>query len=166
MACTSRGHEKVHYLGVSQPERPLQNLELKRAGLKVTVPRVRVMEILDTNQDRHMSAEDVYRALLDAGDDVGIATVYRVLTQFEAAGLVVRHNFEGGHAVYELDSGAHHDHIVCLDCGQVTEFIDQTIERKQRAIAEKSGFELADHSLVLYGKCRKKNCDNKPKRDL
>lgn len=132
----------------------MQNLELKRAGLKVTIPRMRVMEILDNNSDRHMSAEDVYRALIDSGDDVGIATVYRVLTQFETAGLVVRHNFEGGHAVYELDNGTHHDHIVCLACGKVTEFLDETIERKQRAIAEKAGFELADHSLVLYGTCK------------
>ena len=139
----------------------MQNVELKRAGLKITIPRIRVMEILDSHQDRHMSAEDVYRALLDAGDDVGIATVYRVLTQFEAAGLVVRHNFEGGHSVYELDSGTHHDHIVCLDCGDVTEFIDETIERKQRAIAAESGFALTDHSLVLYGKCQKKACPGK-----
>ena len=128
MACTSRGHEKVHYRGVSQPERPLQNLELKRAGLKVTVPRVRVMEILDTNQDRHMSAEDVYRALLDAGDDVGIATVYRVLTQFEAAGLVQRHNFDGGHAVFEMSKEDHHDHMVRIDTGEVIEFFDEEIE--------------------------------------
>ena len=139
--------------------------ELKASGLKATLPRLKILEIFQNTSVRHLSAEDVYKQLLSDNLDVGLATVYRVLTQFEAAGLVVRHNFEGGHAVYELDSGAHHDHIVCLDCGQVTEFIDETIERKQRAIAEKSGFELADHSLVLYGKCRKKNCNNKPKRD-
>lgn len=141
----------------------MQNTELKRAGLKITVPRVRIMEILDGSRERHLSAEDVYRALLDAGDDVGIATVYRVLTQFESAGLVVRHNFEGGHAVYELDSGQHHDHIVCLDCGKVTEFIDQTIEKKQQAIAAANGFELTEHSLVLYGRCAKSKCADRPK---
>ena len=139
----------------------MQNAELKKAGLKVTVPRVRIMEILGSHRDQHMSAEDVYRALLDAGDEVGIATVYRVLTQFESAGLIVRHNFEGGHAVYELDSGEHHDHIVCLDCGKVTEFIDDTIERKQRSIAADNGFELADHSLVLYGHCSNKRCKHR-----
>ncbi len=139
----------------------MQNSELRKAGLKVTVPRVRIMEILATHSEQHLSAEDVYRALLDAGDEVGIATVYRVLTQFESAGLVVRHNFEGGHAVYELDSGEHHDHIVCLDCGNVTEFIDETIERKQHAIAADQGFDLADHSLVLYGHCTNKRCGNR-----
>ena len=142
----------------------MQNSELKRAGLKITVPRVRIMAILDDSRERHMSAEDVYRALLDASDEVGIATVYRVLTQFETAGLVVRHNFEGGHAVYELNSGQHHDHIVCLDCGKVTEFIDQTIEKKQQAIAASNGFELAEHSLVLYGRCSRPKCADRPKR--
>ena len=136
----------------------MQNAELKKAGLKITVPRVRIMEIMDSHPEQHLSAEDVYRALLDAGDEVGIATVYRVLTQFESAGLVVRHNFEGGHAVYELDSGDHHDHIVCLDCGKVTEFMDESIERKQQAIASDNGFKLADHSLVLYGHCNDKLC--------
>jgi Fur family transcriptional regulator, ferric uptake regulator len=136
----------------------VQNAELKKAGLKITVPRVRIMEILGQHSDQHLSAEDVYRALLDAGDEVGIATVYRVLTQFESAGLVVRHNFEGGHAVYELDCGEHHDHIVCLDCGKVTEFMDESIERKQQAVAAANGFKLADHSLVLYGHCSNERC--------
>jgi Fur family transcriptional regulator, ferric uptake regulator len=139
----------------------MQNSDLKRVGLKITIPRVRIMEILDENRELHMSAEGVYRALLEAGDEVGIATVYRVLMQFETAGLVVRHNFEGGHAVYELDSGGHHDHIVCLDCGRVTEFIDETIEKKQRAIADRNGFELADHSLVLYGRCAQTRCPHR-----
>jgi len=139
----------------------MQNAELKKAGLKITVPRVRIMEILVDHAEQHLSAEDVYRALLDAGDEVGIATVYRVLTQFEAAHLVVRHNFEGGHAVYELDSGEHHDHIVCLDCGKVTEFFDESIENKQQSIAADNGFKLADHSLVLYGHCNDPACSHR-----
>jgi len=126
--------------------------ELRKAGLKVTLPRVKIMQILESSEPRHMSAEDVYKTLIDAGEDVGLATVYRVLTQFEAAGLVIRHNFDGGHAVFELDDGEHHDHIVCVDTGEVFEFFDEKIEKRQKKIAEDMGFELVDHSLVLYVK--------------
>lgn len=129
-----------------------ENVELRKAGLKVTLPRVKIMQILDTCEQRHMSAEDVYKALMEAGDDVGLATVYRVLTQFEAAGLVIRHNFDGGHAVFELDDGEHHDHIVCVDSGEVFEFYDDKIERRQKEIVEEMGYELVDHNLVLYVK--------------
>jgi len=129
--------------------------ELRRAGLKATLPRLKILEILERNPDRHVSAEDVYKALLESGDDVGLATVYRVLTQFEQAGLVTRHHFEGGHAVFELNQGGHHDHILCIKCGRVEEFIDETIEARQQAIAEKHGFEMTDHSLYIYGLCPK-----------
>ena len=127
-----------------------QPAELKKVGLKATVPRLRILSILESNRDQHMSAEDVYRALIDAGDDVGLATVYRVLTQFEAAGLVTRHNFEGGHSVFEIDDGEHHDHMVCVETGEVVEFFSEEIEKLQHEVAEKHGFELIDHSLVLY----------------
>ena len=129
-----------------------ENVELRKAGLKVTLPRVKIMQILDASGQRHMSAEDVYKALMEAGDDVGLATVYRVLTQFEAAGLVIRHNFDGGHAVFELDDGEHHDHIVCVDSGEVFEFYDEKIEQRQREIVDEMGYELVDHNLVLYVK--------------
>ena len=135
--------------------------ELRRAGLKATLPRLKILSILEQSATQHMSAEDVYRALLTSGDDVGLATIYRVLTQFEAAGLVIRHNFAEGHAVFELDTGEHHDHIVCTDCGVVTEFIDATIERRQTRIAKQHGFEITDHSLVIYGHCRRKRCPNR-----
>jgi len=138
-----------------------ERAELKKAGLKATVPRLKILAVLEQHADLHMSAEDVYRTLLTSGDEVGIATIYRVLTQFEAAGLVIRHNFAEGHAVFELDSGEHHDHIVCTDCGEVIEFIDETIEDRQTQIAEHHGFELTDHSLVLHGHCRREDC---PKR--
>ena len=131
--------------------------ELKKAGLKATLPRLRILEILDRSRDRHLSAEDVYRALIDAGDDVGLATIYRVLTQFEAAGLVKRHHFEGGHAVFELERGAHHDHMVCLETGRVIEFVSEDIEKLQKQIAEKHGFTVEDHSLVLYVRPKKKS---------
>jgi len=127
-----------------------ENVELRKAGLKVTLPRVKIMQILESAEPRHMSAEDVYKSLMDAGDDVGLATVYRVLTQFENAGLVIRHNFDGGHAVFELDDGEHHDHIVCVDSGEVFEFYDEKIEQRQKEIVEAKGYELVDHSLVLY----------------
>ena len=128
-----------------------QNHELRKAGLKVTLPRVKILQILENAQgDHHMSAEDVYKTLLDAGEDVGLATVYRVLTQFESAGLVVRHNFDGGHAVFEISQEEHHDHMVCLDSGEIIEFFDETIERRQQEIAEEHGFDLVDHALVLY----------------
>lgn len=128
-----------------------ENQELRKAGLKVTLPRVRILQILEADGGtHHMSAEDVYRALLDAGEDAGLATVYRVLTQFETAGLVTRHNFETGHSVFELAKGEHHDHMVDVESGEVIEFNDELIEQRQREIAEQHGFELADHSLVLY----------------
>ena len=126
--------------------------EIKQAGLKVTLPRTRILQIMETSKTRHMSAEDVYRELLnDEAGNIALATVYRVLTQFEAAGLVIRHNFEGGQAVFELDNGEHHDHMVCLKSGKIVEFHDEIIEQRQREIAEQYGFELADHSLILYG---------------
>ena len=128
-----------------------ENNELRKAGLKVTLPRVKIMQILESCEPRHMSAEDVYKALMDSGEDVGLATVYRVLTQFEAAGLVIRHNF-GGHAVFELDDGEHHDHIVCVDSGEVFEFYDEEIEKRQRKIVAEMGYELVEHDLVLYVK--------------
>ena len=128
--------------------------ELKQAGLKATLPRLRILEILENSDQKHVSAEDVYKALLDAGEDVGLATVYRVLTQFEAAGLVIRHNFDSGHSVFELNRGGHHDHMVCLKTGRVIEFENEEIERLQEKIAEEHGFELHDHSLVLYVKPR------------
>ncbi|MGB0188094.1 MAG: ferric iron uptake transcriptional regulator [Aequoribacter sp.] len=129
-----------------------ENQELKKAGLKVTLPRLKIMQILEANseQGQHMSAEDVYKALLEAEEEVGLATVYRVLTQFESAGLVSRHNFETGHSVYEIAKGEHHDHMVCVDTGEVIEFTDSVIEERQHQIAKEHGFHLEDHSLVLY----------------
>jgi Fur family ferric uptake transcriptional regulator len=136
-----------------------QNQELRKAGLKITLPRVKILQILETSEgaSQHLSAEDVYRALLAAGEDVGLATVYRVLTQFESAGLVTRHHFETGHSVFELAKGEHHDHMVCVATGEVVEFTDSVIEQRQREIAAEHGFELMDHSLVLY--VRKKEQD-------
>jgi len=132
--------------------------ELRKAGLKVTLPRLKILEILEGNEQRHLSAEDIYKELLDAGEDIGLATVYRVLTQFESAGLVTRHNFEGGHSVFEVDEGEHHDHMVCVETGEVVEFMNDEIERLQREIARAHDFELIDHSLVLYVKpVRKKS---------
>ncbi len=128
-----------------------ENQELRKAGLKVTVPRIKILQMLETNQRRHLSAEDVYKNLLESGEDVGLATVYRVLTQFESAGLVTRHNFDGGYAVFELNRGdEHHDHMVCTETGRVVEFHNVDIERIQQEIAEAHGFELIGHSLVLY----------------
>jgi Fur family ferric uptake transcriptional regulator len=129
-----------------------QRKELRKAGLKITLPRLKILEILEGARLRHLSAEDIYKELLQSGEDIGLATVYRVLTQFEAAGLVTRHNFEGGHSVFELDDGDHHDHMVCVETGDVIEFISEEIERLQHEIAEKYGYELLDHSLVLYVK--------------
>ena len=137
---------------------------LRRAGLKITVPRLKILEILASSQPRHMSAEDVYRRLLDSNEDIGLATVYRVLTQFESAGLVTRHHFEGGTAVFELNEGEHHDHIVCTDCGRVEEFTDDSIEEKQREIAARLGFEISDHSLTLHGRCVRLNCPHRAKQ--
>ena len=133
----------------------VESRELRRAGLKVTLPRVKILEMLEQSRTRHLSAEEVYKSLLDSGEDIGLATVYRVLTQFEAAGLVKRHHFEGGHSVFELDDGAHHDHIVCVKCGRVDEFVDETIEQRQRQIADKNGYEMTDHSLYIYGICHR-----------
>lgn len=129
-----------------------QRQELRKAGLKITLPRLKILEILEQAKMRHLSAEDIYKELIDSDEDIGLATVYRVLTQFEAAGLVTRHNFEGGHSVFELDDGEHHDHMVCVDSGDVIEFVSDEIERLQHEIAEKHGYELLDHSLVLYVK--------------
>ena len=129
-----------------------QRKELRKAGLKITLPRLKILEILEKAKLRHLSAEDIYKELLQSGEDIGLATVYRVLTQFESAGLVTRHNFEGGHSVFELDDGDHHDHMVCVETGDVIEFVSDEIERLQHQIAEKYGYELLDHSLVLYVK--------------
>lgn len=128
----------------------MESQDLRKAGLKVTHPRMRVLEILEHASPRHMTAEDIYRQLLDAEEDIGLATVYRVLTQFEAAGLVMKHNFEGGQAVFELDRGKHHDHMVDVDTGKVIEFVSDEIERLQKEVADKHGYVIEDHSLVLY----------------
>ena len=132
----------------------MESSELRKAGLKVTLPRMKILDILEHTSSRHQSAEDVYKALLDTGEDIGLATVYRVLTQFEAAGLVNRHHFEGGHSVFELNEGSHHDHILCVKCGKVDEFIDDTIEQRQKVIAADLGYELTDHCLYMYGICK------------
>ncbi len=128
----------------------MESSDLRSAGLKVTLPRLKILEMLESHPARHMSAEDIYRKLMDSEEDIGLATVYRVLTQFEAAGLVKRHHFEGGHAVFELERGPHHDHMVNLDTGEVVEFVSEEIEKLQKQIAEKHGFTVEDHSLVLY----------------
>ncbi len=135
----------------------MESQDLRKAGLKVTLPRMRILEILETAGDRHLSAEDIYRELLDHEDDIGLATVYRVLTQFETAGLVLKHNFEGGQAVYEIDRGKHHDHMVDLDSGKVIEFTSEEIERLQREIAAKHGYEIEEHSLVLYVRAKRRH---------
>ncbi len=139
----------------------METQDLKKAGLKATLPRIRILQILESSKQRHMSAEDVYKALLEAGEDVGLATVYRVLTQFESAELVVRDHFESGQAVFELNEGGHHDHIVCAQCGKIVEFVDPTIENRQRRVAEKAGFGIRDHSLIIYGDCKDPDCVNK-----
>ncbi len=134
----------------------MESQELRKVGLKVTHPRMRIFGILGTASPRHMTAEDIYRQLMDMGEDIGLATVYRVLTQFETAGLVLKHNFEGGQAVFELDRGEHHDHMIDLDTGKVMEFSSPEIERLQHEIAEKHGYVIEDHSLVLYVRARAK----------
>ncbi|MGA8278949.1 MAG: ferric iron uptake transcriptional regulator [Rhodanobacteraceae bacterium] len=134
----------------------METTELRKAGLKVTHPRMRILEILEAFDGKHLSAEDIYRRLLDHQDDIGLATVYRVLTQFETAGLVLKHNFEGGQAVYELDRGKHHDHMVDIDTGKVIEFSNEDIERLQREVADKHGYDIEDHSLVLYVRAKRK----------
>lgn len=142
----------------------LDSDEIRKAGLKVTLPRVKILEILADGTGRHMSAEDIYKRLIEQGEEIGLATVYRVLTQFEQAQLVTRHHFEGGTSVFELNQGEHHDHIVCMDCGRVEEFMDCGIEARQLDVASRLGFEIAEHNLILYGRCRRKDCPNKNKR--
>lgn len=137
---------------------PISNQDLRKAGLKITLPRVKILELLEHSPVHHLSAEDVYKALLEQGEDVGLATVYRVLTQFESAGIVERHHFEGGHSVFELKDTDHHDHIVCVVCGKVVEFKDDLIEERQLVKARELGFHLTGHSLQLYGHCDRPEC--------
>ena len=144
------------------PDADPKEAEIRRAGLKVTAPRLRILELLETTPDEHLSAEAVYRRLLERGEEVGFATVYRVLTQFETAGLIRRHHFESGSSVFEIDRGDHHDHVVCLDCGRVEEFMDAVIEERQHQIAETRGFKLHDHALVLYAHCNREACPHRP----
>ena len=139
----------------------MEGKDLRRAGLKVTLPRLKILEILEHSATRHMSAEEIYKKLLDSSEDIGLATVYRVLTQFETAGLVARRHFENGMAVFEINHGTHHDHIVCMDCGAVEEFIDSDIEAKQNAVATRLGYRIQEHSMVLYGRCQRTDCPAK-----
>lgn len=140
----------------------LANIDgLKSTGLKATLPRLKILEIFQKGEQRHMTAEDVFRALLGDHSDVGLATVYRVLTQFEQAGILSRNHFESGKAIYELNEGQHHDHLVCLDCGKVEEFYDAEIEKRQHAVARAKGFAIADHALSLYANCTKADCPNR-----
>ena len=132
--------------------------DLKNAGLKATLPRLKILELFERSQERHLSAEDVYKILINTGEDVGLATVYRVLTQFEEAGLLSRHHFESGKAVFEINEGTHHDHIVCVKCGRVEEFYDEEIEKRQQQAAESRGFTMQEHSLMIYGICSKQPC--------
>ena len=138
----------------------MENQDLRKAGLKVTLPRMKILEILEQSTQQHLSAEDIYRVLLDSDEEIGLATIYRVLTQFEGAGLVMRHHFEGGQAVFELDRGKHHDHLICIKCGKIVEFVNASIEEQQKKIAEEAGFKITDHSLILYGECNSDECDN------
>jgi len=133
----------------------MERQDLRKAGLKVTLPRLKVLEILEVSEQRHMSAEDVYKALLESGEEIGLATVYRVLTQFEGAGLVSRLSIDGGHAVFELEDGAHHDHLLCVRCNEIQEFVDDVIEERQHAIAKEKGFQMTEHSLYIYGICKR-----------
>jgi Fur family ferric uptake transcriptional regulator len=144
----------------------MEGKDLRKAGLKVTLPRLKILEILERSATRHLSAEEIYRSLIGSADDIGLATVYRVLTQFEAAGLVARHHFEDGMAVFELVQGAHHDHIVCMDCGHVEEFVDTDIEKRQDAIAQQHGFRISEHSLILYGRCQRTDCPRRKAKAL
>jgi Fur family transcriptional regulator, ferric uptake regulator len=136
---------------------------LKNAGLKATLPRLKILELFENSKERHLSAEDVYKILITTGEDVGLATVYRVLTQFEEAGLLSRHHFESGKAVFELNEGTHHDHIVCVKCGRVEEFYDAEIEKRQQEAAESRGFKMQEHSLMIYGICTVQPCGKKNK---
>ncbi len=135
----------------------METADIKNAGLKVTLPRMRILEMFDKSPERHLKAEDNYKILLDSGEEIALATVYRVLTQFEAAGLVTRHHFEGGHAVFEIDDGEHHDHLVDIETGEVVEFYDEAIEKRQQEIAKKHNFTITDHTMVLYGHFGKKD---------
>lgn len=138
----------------------MDNENLKKVGLKITLPRLKILEIMEKAKQHHLSAEDIYKVLLDSDEEIGLATVYRVLTQFEEAGLVVRHHFEGGQSVFELDHGTHHDHLVCVKCNSVEEFVDHVIEARQEEIAKAAGYAITDHSLNIYGicaKCQKKS---------
>jgi len=139
----------------------VKNQDLKRAGLKITLPRMKILEILESSDKKHLSAEDIYRVLLDTGEEIGLATIYRVLTQFEGAGLVIRHHFETGQALFELERGKHHDHLICVKCGKIVEFVDESIEAKQKEIAAKNGFRISDHSLIIYGICDNESCQQK-----
>ena len=134
----------------------MQSADIKNAGLKVTLPRMRILEMFEKSSERHLKAEDIYKMLLDCGEEIALATVYRVLTQFEAAGLVTRHHFEGGHAIFELDDGEHHDHLVDIETGEVVEFYDEAIEKRQQEIAKQHNFTITDHTMVLYGHFGKK----------
>lgn len=142
----------------------MEGNDLRKAGLKVTLPRVKILEILENSPNRHLSAEDIYRRLVDLREDIGLATVYRVLTQFESAGLVTRHHFADGMAVFELNAGPHHDHILCLDCGHVEEFVDAGIEERQNSVAERLGFAISEHALVIYGHCQRASCPHRGKK--
>ena len=158
------GWARRRCLTVRARKAPMNTIdELKSTGLKATVPRLKVLEIFQKGRQRHMAAEDVFRILLEERSDVGLATVYRVLTQFEQAGILTRSNFEGGKAVYELNEGQHHDHLVCLDCGKVEEFFDAQIEELQNAVAKAKGFMIAEHALSLYAHCTKDKCPNRVK---
>lgn len=137
----------------------METSELRKAGLKATLPRLKILEILQNNEAGHLSAEDVYRKLLESNEDIGLATIYRVLSQFEDAGLVIRHHFEDGHALFELERGPH-DHLICVKCGKIEEFFDDEIQQRQRDLAQKSGFDLSKHTLVLYGECQTTDCEN------
>ena len=138
--------------------------DLKNAGLKATLPRLKIIGLFETSKVRHLSAEDVYRKLLADGPDIGLATIYRVLTQFEQAGILVRHHFDSGKAVFELNEGRHHDHLVCLDCGRVEEFYDAAIEKRQNAVARERGFEISEHALYLYAQCVKPRCPHRKEK--
>lgn len=138
----------------------MENQNLRKAGLKVTLPRMKILEILEQSTKQHLSAEDIYRVLLESDEEIGLATIYRVLTQFEGAGLVIRHHFEGGQAVFELDRGKHHDHLICIKCGKIVEFVNAAIEEQQELIAKREGFKITDHSLTIYGECTDPGCVN------
>ena len=160
------GHAALAMIGsflAATPTAMTHAEELKSSGLKATLPRIRILEVFQRTAQRHMTAEDVFKALLAEGADIGLATVYRVLMQFEQAGILTRSHFESGKSVFELNEGQHHDHLVCLTCGRVEEFYDPEIEQRQRAVAEKRGFALQDHSLALYATCTKADCPHRPK---